>query len=644
MVPPRDPAGSALRTTPGRVLREAVPVAALAVGIAVVVLRLWEASPRVPLRARGDVKFIEMLIKGISENGWWYHNPDLNAPYGQDLYDFPHGGEHLQLAVIKVLTWITRGDAGLTLNLYFVLGFGLLALVTYAVLRHLRFTPGVAAVVALLYTFLPFHFHHGVGHLFRSTYFTAPLAALLLLWALSPYVYLFPGEFPGDGAPGHRRLRGLDRRRAWAAVALCVVIASTETMTAAFTMTLLAVTGLVAALRFGDGRRLVVAGSLIAVLALTFLANNSGTLAYVASEGRNDEAARRHVFETESWGLKLNKMLLPHGGHRIDALADLGEKTQEDGPVPSEGGQSIGFLGGIGFLAALLGVVASGMGPPDIDPRHRPGRRDLLGRLGLLTLVSVFIGTVGGFSYFVALAGFAQVRVWNRIVLLIAFFAFVAVAIGLELLLSRLTARNSPRWIGTSALIVVVTLGVLDTTSGGSPAYDRLDALFARDGGFVRQVEQRLPRNGMVFQWPPIPFPEAGDVYQADDYDHLVGYLHSEQLRWSYGGIRGRDESMWQFELQGLPVDRIAQVIVAMGFDGVWVDTFAVLNGPSTTAAFEHATGADAFRSPDGRYAVFDLAPLRAKLEAQLTAKQWDQLRDFVLVGRDLAVPDEAPR
>ena len=60
------------------------------------------------------------------------------------------------------------------MNLYFLGGFGVLAAVTFLVLRHLRFGYVVAAIGALIYTFLPYHFVHGEGHLYRSTYYSVP--------------------------------------------------------------------------------------------------------------------------------------------------------------------------------------------------------------------------------------------------------------------------------------------------------------------------------------------------------------------------------------------------------------------------------------------------------------------------------------
>ena len=146
--------------------------------------RIWDANLRVPLyQDRSDARLIANLVKNTIDEGWYQTNPHLGAPFGQELYDFPHGGETWQLGIIKFLSLFIK-DYGLLMNVYYLAGFGLTAGVTYLVLRHLRFSYWAAAVFALVYTFLPFHFHHEQSHMFRSSYWYAPIACLVLLWAM----------------------------------------------------------------------------------------------------------------------------------------------------------------------------------------------------------------------------------------------------------------------------------------------------------------------------------------------------------------------------------------------------------------------------------------------------------------------------
>ena len=233
-------------------LESLVPVA-IALLYAAILYRVWDVSWNIPIyEDRPDARQGVALFKGIHENGWWLHNPSLNWPFGQNYHDFPLGGETLQMVLAKVGMWVLSPSA--TLNAYYMLGFGWVALVTFLVFRHLRFGFVIATVAALAYTFLPYHFVHEQSHILRSTYWTAPLGFMVLIWALS-----WRQHFLRDG-----RLRG---DRVAVAVIVCVLIGMTETMTTAFTMALLGASAIIVAIRWREPKRLLVHGALIGVLA-----------------------------------------------------------------------------------------------------------------------------------------------------------------------------------------------------------------------------------------------------------------------------------------------------------------------------------------------------------------------------------------
>ena len=61
------------------------------------------------------------------------------------------------------------------------------------------------------------------------------------------------------------------------------------------------------------------------------------------------------------------------------------------------------------------------------------------------------------------------------------------------------------------------------------------------------------------------------------DYAHLVGYLHSDTLCWSYGGMAGREGDMWQQSLNRLPITEQIDAIREAGFSGIYIDWNAYL-------------------------------------------------------------------
>ena len=629
------------RVFPVRPLRAGLEALSVAIGgwvWAAVLYRIWDANLRVPLyQDRSDARLIANLVKNTIDEGWYQTNPHLGAPFGQELYDFPHGGETWQLGIIKFLSLFIK-DYGLLMNVYYLAGFGLTAGVTYLVLRHLRFSYWAAAVFSLVYTFLPFHFHHEQSHMFRSSYWYAPIACLVLLWAMQWRERFLVDPNPPSGPSRWNSLvwnlrHNLRRRRVLAVVAMCVLLAGTETMTTSFTMVLLALTGLIGALRHREPARLLVNGALIGVLAVTFLVLLYPTLNYVRTYGQNDLAARRQVTEQERYGLKISRMVLPDPRHRNHTLADLGRRAQENSPVPSEGGQALTILGTIGFLGLLYRLVTSGWGHQREDSRYEllsvHDRSSVLDNGALVTFLATVLGTIGGFAVVISLAGFSQIRVWNRVVLMIAFFAFAFSADLLDRIIDRV--RGVLTWPGPFVLVLAVAVGAFGLWDAGTPGHRDLAALerdFTSDKEFVEAIERTVPDGTKVFQLPIVAFPEEPPYGNMLDYDLLRPFLQSDgSTDWSYGKVKGRPNADWQWmkvrDTVGIP--EALPALVGLGFRGLSVDLDGYLDkGPELQETLRQELGVDPIVSPNGRMLFYDMRAYADSLDQ--TPEELEQL------------------
>lgn len=624
-----------------RAMGEASVVAALAVALTGLALRIWTAPLRLPWDTRRDATLISAMVKNTLETGWFSEQPRLGAPFGQNLADFPHGGETFQLAVVRVITGLVD-DWGLAMNIYFVVGAGALAAVTHLVLRHLRFSALPAAVAALLFTALPYRFGHGQMHLWRSTYVSAPLAALLLIW-LATWRERFLVD-PHDRTariwqPGHLRWR-----RVMAAVAVAAIIAGTETMTTAFTMTLVMVTALVGAARHRDVQRLLVAIGAVGVMAVTFAVLSLPTLLHYRAEGTNAEAARRFTTESEWYGLKLTRLVLPEPGHRVGFMSQMGEAAQEETLLRSERGQALGIIGTIGFVGLGYASVTRRRGT-EPDPTTPVWHRSALRDCGVVTTVTaVAFGTIGGLSVVMAMIGFGQVRVWNRIMLFVAFFAMIEVLTRAEQVRGWWVARRgqlSRPMIGAVALLVL-TVGLIDGIPVPRASYAEIEARHASDRALVAAIEGTLPEGAAVFQVPVLDFPETVPPGRMEDYDPLRAYLaDSGRLRWSYGAVRGRPSADWQDRVRD-EVGLIGSLpaLLGLGFQGLWVDTWGYEAGSPDGAEVDQlpqVLGVDPLRSPDGRFLFYDLRPYRKTLGRSSASLAGEARR---VLGVDVPVGD----
>jgi len=167
----------------GHLVRESVLVGVVAALLALWVLRAWELDPTVPVLYESDALLHLAYIENLHDGGWYLWNERLAAPFGQDVRDFPLGGENLHWAALKLLAMVTP-NAPAAATAYLFLTYILVAVVTYLVARLLRLGPGVAAVVALLFAFAPFHQWRWTMHLLRAGYYPVALGGLVILWML----------------------------------------------------------------------------------------------------------------------------------------------------------------------------------------------------------------------------------------------------------------------------------------------------------------------------------------------------------------------------------------------------------------------------------------------------------------------------
>ncbi len=542
---------------------------------AFVFLKLWDADLRYPFSYSGDGTLNLMLIKNAMERLWFYENPQLGAPNEQQLYDYPVvSGDGLHVLFFWVGGWFTDSPA-VVMNVFFLLTFPLTALTAYLVLRRLAIGPDVALVMALLYTLLPYHFFRGETHLFLAAYYVVPLGAYLALSVLDGRAFSCRA-----GARG-----GADRGR----LGVVLLLGVHRPVRASW----------LRCSRFLLARErgaLVSGGLVVAVITAVSLVQLAPTIVYRVKHGTNDEVAKRYWFESESYGLRITQLVLPVDGHRIDALASRKAEYLEQIPRSEGTAATLGVVGTVGFLWLLGVAVAACAGL---------GRRWELGRyrgLAVLTVVAVLIGTIGGLSTLIAVV-WPQIRAWNRLSVFIAFFALLAVALLLESLRRRVPRRrrSSPCWwrCWPSAPSIRRTTRWCRRT----PAWRRTTAR-TRTGSIRWSRSSGRARWSSSCRTSRSPSRRSGIVRC---YEPAKPYVHSSDLRWSYGAMRGRPED-WAAEHATKPAAELVPAARDAGFAGIMVDRLAYLDqGAAASADLGAALGSDPETSRNGRYLFWPL-------------------------------------
>jgi phosphoglycerol transferase len=321
--------------------------------------------------------------------------------------------------------------------------------------------------------------------------------------------------------------------------------------------------------------------------------------------------------ESEVYSLTFTELLMPVQQHVFGPLANLRARFDANQVVHNEPGWELGALLGVAFVVGLVLLLVWAL-------RHdRVPACSVVPAAAVGGFVAFIIATFGGVSELIAYLVSPQIRVWSRLTPFIAFFALVLLAVGLDRLCRALRRRSNGGWAAAAPLLLVTLFALGDQTSPAFvPNYQADAAAWDAAGAFVQRIEATTGPGAMVLQLPLHSFPEGGPVGAMNDYDHLAGYLHSDTLRWSYGGVAGRDED-WTAAQTGLPIGQLIPDAAAAGFAGVWIDLAAYPDhGAALVAQVRAAAGAGApyFTSPDDRRAFVGLAPLQARLRARYSS------------------------
>jgi phosphoglycerol transferase len=616
----------------------AAVAALLALAVAAWTLQLWRAHLSVPFRygVTDDTKFYLALIKGIADHGWFITNHDLGAPFGQQLFDYPQGADDLNLLIVKALTVVLSGPTGV-IDVFYLLTYPLDALTAYVVMRRLGLSIPVAIVGSVLFAVLPYHFWRGDSHLFLSSYFALPLV-----------VYLFVAVLDGRPLFGRRAppARGptawLTARTGWTAL-MCVVIASTGLYYAVFGLVLVAASVLLALLA-GRGRRAALPGvAAVALIGIVLVINLAPTVLYEAKHGSNVEL-QHSAGVGDDLAMSPSYLVLPPLQDRIAPLRSI--TTRYAAQTPPHGYceqcyESVGTVGDVGLLwlgLVVLGMVLGGSLLRARAPLHR--------WLALAAAVSVGIGATGGLSSLSRVFLTGDIRAWNRLSVVVAFVALVAVGLLLDGALARVRAGGGRRGTVAGALILlgVLAFGIADQTSAYfRPNYSADAREYHSDSRFVAEIEDRMPAGADIFELPYVPYPEGYQPFQATDqtfpfsnainfeYELVRGYLHSEGLRWSFGATKGRAAD-WAGQLAAKPVGTAVTGAAVAGFDGLWIDPRGY---PGQRPALERELGRLLRERPlvsaDNDLLFYDLRPLAARLRAAHPAAQLAAVRAAVL-------------
>jgi phosphoglycerol transferase len=547
-----------------------------------VFLKGWRHDFRVPLGFSGDSLFYLMQCKGTIDNGWWWFNSMIGAPWGLNELVFPSNSNVDQSIVWVISRFVSH--AAMSVNLAWASMVVLSGLSATWCMRTLGASTISAVVAGTLFALTPYALYRNINH-FAMVIYLVPFAgtvALLLASGRVPEHGYWKGAF------------GL-------LLAGCALLGFNYVYYAFFGCLLISLASIVGVLAHGRRRILVAGGLCLALIGGCTLLNLAPSLYVLQRDGKPTILRDKVPAESEVYGMKIRQLISPAFQHTFPPFRWWNHKeSAAQFPLETENRTSrLGLVGTVGFLG-LLGLL---LVPGAAD---RTSNGTTLLSASQLTIAAVLLGTIGGFGSVFSLLVSPEIRAYNRISPFIAFFSLTAVALVMDALL-----KTRPQRMVAAAIVLAV--GLADQRMAASrlnAAYPPIAAELPPLEAFVRQLEGRLPDRAMVLQLPFRVFLNDSGIARMQPYDHLKLYFVSHRIRWSYPAL-SNEQVRWQRALERLDPRQLPHQLAAEGFAAVVIDRYGYAdNGSAVAAAICAGLPGDSVIAETSRYLALDVRPL----------------------------------
>ncbi len=499
----------------------------------------------VPLDYGGDSLSVLMGIQGnvTGENTLLslrsFHR--LNAPFVASWADYPFE---------KIATW----EAGL-LSRWMGLALGttlavlllqLLAGISfYCAGRVMRFQHSLLVAGAVLFGLAPYAFLQNLQHLTLTAYWHLPLLVLTLLWF---------------GWPERVNLTSRGGLLLGCTAAFIAGNLNPYYLGPFLVLLSLLVLGVFAESPI-NWRKLGRFAAIVLASILGFLIQNFDTLFYAVKHGRNSLAVSRDLWWMVKFGLTLPDLIFPRA-HQ-NALIDKISTSLYHAHVPSQlwGESQTAYIGMVSVLGVVIMIV---VGIVLISAR----KFEKISPFFWLTSGTLLFSLMGGVNYLLGAFGFLLLRATNRASILLSCMA-------LYFLCENIPQDFNKRW-GSLLAAALILIGIWDQL----PRYPFWEEAirqhgwsdFKNDQEFFARMEKALPQGGMVFELPVKDFPEMGPIREMGDYEHFRPVIHTKDLRFSYGTVKGRGDIDWQYHVASENPETMLRDVENMGFCAILIN------------------------------------------------------------------------
>lgn len=547
-------------------------------------MKIWNVDLDVPNAFGGDITLLHTLVKSIKEFGisGLFYNPRIGAPDGATLIDVPFIDFGMAL-IIYLMSFFMKSPFAIAYVFYFFTFISTVATM-YFLLRYLRCNYWICVMLCITYSLTPYHFYREISQLTLSNYYVVPLGILIaLIVAESTFVKGIPSYCDSP----------LKRVVFWGSICL---VGFSNIYYAFFTVLLLCVAIIKKCLDEKNISVFMNEAWTLYCMCVCILLGIMPKIIYGMIKGTNNMAGQRLPFETELYGLKIIQLFLPPTYSNVNFLGNITQLYNQTGFNINENvNSSMGILAVIGFVIACIVIIRRLLMSP-INRDNLEGRLCFLATLILIMILYCTIGGIGAiFSYIVT----PELRGLNRGSIYITALCLCVLGI----LVSKIIKNVSRRGLLVGLFLIWICSLYIEIPNLPSDWQDELKAENENYKLFFEKVEAASKDNDSIYQLPYMEFPEVPTLGKIKDYTHFLAYLYTDNLKWSYGKVKGRATSDGLIITENDINDLFMEQLIECGYDGILLDSYGYEdNLQMILDYFEDTLGLKAITSDNNRY------------------------------------------
>lgn len=537
---------------------------------------------------RNDDIWQLIMTKTLIDNSWVLNNEFLGAPgFANGYYNSAAQTSSLHSILMKFISFFVN-DPVRVQNYYYFLNFSLISFTSYISCRFIGVSKLFAVAVGLLFAF-------NIGRLnapyfaFISNHFMIPLAVVVVIWCAK-------GEFIREPTKNIYLLFKsiLKNKKFILSILIVLFMAISDGYFAFFTVLLLGFSSLVV-LFFKKNHRVLnsliplVFSSIILVIVLIMMfpldQYRKTHIEEFYPGGVQDPALTIHPFEAEVYASSLKFMLTPNLNHRIEWVANLGNKLRETGAEARKHGYlmmaQLGTAASISFIF-LLSIFLYPKWILDskfinVNNQARRNEKETGLVLYILALLAAFIfitSSMGGLGSIIALV-YPAIRAYNRFPFFLIFTGLLAASYLLTYLLSEKNIRSYKTLIATVIVTILFLLDQVPVNLARSKDLPHVKR-FVAERDFIYEIERYHEKGDMIYQYPYAQYMANSSYYGMGSQAQMRSYLHSKNIRWSNGASKNSPMDIWHKNLSSFEKKELFTTLAVYGFKGVVIDRWVV--------------------------------------------------------------------